>query len=68
MHSQRQSLHDRPKQLADVEKATINWVHWYKTGWLHSTLAMVPTDNFEESRSAQLDASSDNKGTSKATA
>jgi putative transposase len=56
------------KQLADVEKATMNWVHWYNTERLHSTLAMIPPDEFEQNYYAQIDASSDNEATSKKTA
>jgi transposase InsO family protein len=41
------------KQLADVEKATMNWVHWYNTGRLHSTLAGVPPNEFEQNYYAQ---------------
>ena len=56
------------KQLADVEKATMSWVHWYSTTRLHSTLGMVPPDEFEQNYYAQIDASSDNEATSKKTA
>lgn len=56
------------KQLADVEKATMNWVHWYNTERLHSTLSMIPPDEFEQNYYAQVDASSDDEATSKKTA
>jgi transposase InsO family protein len=56
------------KQLADVEKATMNWVHWYNTERLHSTLAMIPPDEFEQNYYAQIDALSDDEATSKKTA
>jgi transposase InsO family protein len=51
-----------------VEKATMNWVHWYNTERLHSTLAMIPPDEFEQNYYAQIDASSDDEATSKKTA
>jgi hypothetical protein len=44
------------------------WVHWYNTERLHSTLAMVPPDEFEQNYYAQIDASSDDEATSKKTA
>jgi transposase InsO family protein len=56
------------KQLADVEKATMNWVHWYNTERLHSTLAMIPPEEFEQNYYAQIDAPSDDEATSKKTA
>jgi hypothetical protein len=56
------------KQLADVEKATMDRVHWYNTERLHSTLAMIPPDEFEQNYYAKLDASSDDEDTSKKTA
>jgi putative transposase len=56
------------KQLADVEKATMDWVHWYNTGRLQSTLRMVPPDEFEQNYYAQIDASSHDEDTSKRTA
>jgi hypothetical protein len=52
------------KQLADVEKATMNWVHWYNTERLHSTLAIVLPEVFEQNYYAQVDASSDDEDTS----
>jgi putative transposase len=51
-----------------VEKATMNWAHWYNTSRLHSTLAMLPPDEFEQNYYAQIDASSDDEDTSKKTA
>jgi len=56
------------KQLADVEKATMNRVHWYNTERRHSTLAMIPPDEFEQKYYAQIDALSDDEATSKKTA
>jgi putative transposase len=56
------------KQLADVDKATMDWVHWYNTARLHSALAIVPPDEFEQTYYAQIDASSHDEVTSKKTA
>jgi transposase InsO family protein len=46
----------------------MNWVHWYNTERLHSTLAMIPPEEFEQNYYAQIDASSDDEATSKKTA
>ena len=45
-------------QLADVARATRGWVHSYNTVRLHSPLASVPPDEFEQINYAKLDPSS----------
>jgi putative transposase len=48
-------FHDGPfKTIADVEYATAGWVDWYNHRRLHSTLGMVPPDEFEQAHYAAL--------------
>lgn len=43
------------KQLEDVEWVTAEWVDWYNTKRLHSTLGDVPPDEFEAAYHADLE-------------
>ena len=36
------------KDAADVERATAEWVHWFNTSRLHSSIGMVPPIEYEE--------------------
>ena len=42
------------RTLDDVEYATMEWVDWYNSRRLHSTLGDVPPDEFEASYYADL--------------
>ena len=41
------------RSVADVELATLGWVHWHNTQRLHSHLGDLPPAEFEEAYSAQ---------------
>jgi len=48
-------FHDGPyKTIADVEYATADWVDWYNTRRLHSSLGYVPPAEFEQAHYATL--------------
>ncbi|MCW2804595.1 MAG: family transposase [Propionibacteriaceae bacterium] len=48
-------FHSRPyRTLGDVEYATAGWVDWYNHRRLHSTLGMVPPEEFEQAHYAAL--------------
>jgi transposase InsO family protein len=48
-------FHSRPyRTLGDVEYATAGWVDWYNHRRLHSTLGMVPPEEFEQAYYAAL--------------
>ena len=42
------------RTVADVELATLGWVHWYNTQRLHGYLGDVPPVEYEEAHYAQL--------------
>lgn len=35
------------KTIGDVEEVTFDWVNWYNTDRLHSTLGNIPPDEYE---------------------